>query len=86
MNADGGNARHVADSFTPARWSPDGSLVYFYGTRGLAAVDAAGGDRRVSFMPEEFWPQARDIAWLAYIEQYDGAYHRQGGADWQVTR
>lgn len=86
VNADGTDAHPVASSFTPARWSPNSDLLYLFGTEGMATVDTADPDMRVALMPPEFSPTASDILWLSALEQYDGAYGHQGGADWQATR
>jgi Tol biopolymer transport system component len=86
VGAEGANPLHLAESFTPPRWSPDGTLLYLLGEDGLFAVDASGTGEPVRFMPEQFWPKESDIEWLAAIEQFDGAYGPQGGADWQPIR
>jgi dipeptidyl aminopeptidase/acylaminoacyl peptidase len=85
-DADGSHARRVARSFTPPKWSPDGTLLYLFGEDSLFAVDATGSGELVHFMPEEFWPQGFDLEWLAAIEQLEGAYGSLGGADWQSVR
>jgi Tol biopolymer transport system component len=86
VGADGANPRHLAESFTPPQWSPDGTLLYLFGEDGLFAVDATGTGQRVQFMLEQFRPQESDIEWLSAIEQFEGAYGPEGGADWQAIR
>ena len=85
VGADGANPRHLAESATPPKWSPDGTLLYLFGQDGLIAVDASGNGQRIRFMPERFWPTESEVEWSTG-EQFDGAYGPLGGADWQAIR
>lgn len=80
---DGSNARQVARSFIPPKWSPDGTVLYLLDEDGLYSVRPDGsGIRRLT--PDTFKPEPDVVSWLEGLEQSGGSNGCCGdfGPDW----